>query len=54
MTVKIKAGKIVSISKSLRMDMQEEGYSSLDAKGLYMCPGLIDCASRIGLTRQVS
>ena len=44
MTVKIKKGEIVSIAKSKMVDMQEDGYSSIDANGLYMCPGLIDCA----------
>ena len=43
MTVKIKGGKIASISKATKSDMQESGYSSVDAAGLYVCPGLIDC-----------
>jgi len=45
MTIKTKGGKIVSISKSLKTDMQEEGWSSVDAEALYVCPGLIDCKS---------
>ena len=43
MTVKLKDGKIQSISKSLQTDLQEPGITSVNAKGLYMCPGLIDC-----------
>ena len=43
MTVKIKDGSISSISKSSSADMQEEGFMSINAGGLYMCPGLIDC-----------
>ncbi len=46
MTVKLKLGKIESIGKSLRTDAQEAGYTSVDAKGLYMCPGLVDCRSQ--------
>lgn len=45
MTIKLKAGKIVNISKSLKSDMQEEGWLSINAGGLYVSPGLIDCAS---------
>jgi hypothetical protein len=45
MTVKIKSGKIVSIGKSVQGDLQEEGYTSIKADGLYLCPGLIDCGS---------
>lgn len=43
MTVKIKAGKIVSIAKSQKSDLQEDGFTSVKADGLYICPGLIDC-----------
>ena len=43
MTIKLKSGKIESISKSLAADMQEEGWMSVDARGLFVCPGLIDC-----------
>jgi hypothetical protein len=43
MTVKIKGGEMVYIGKAKNTDMQESGYSSIDASGLYMCPGLIDC-----------
>ena len=43
MTVKIKDGTIASISKASSADMQEEGFMSVDAGGLFMCPGLIDC-----------
>jgi N-acyl-D-aspartate/D-glutamate deacylase len=46
MTVKIKDGKIASISKASALHMQEEGWASTNATGLYMCPGLIDCESR--------
>jgi hypothetical protein len=42
-TVKIKAGKIASISASSVGDMQEEGWISVDCKELYLSPGLIDC-----------
>jgi imidazolonepropionase-like amidohydrolase len=42
-TVKIRDGKIEEISKSSDKDLQESGWSTVDAKGLYMCPGLIDC-----------
>lgn len=45
MTVKIKAGKVVSLGKSSATDMQENGYTSVKAEGLYLCPGLIDCES---------
>lgn len=44
-TVKIESGKITSISTSQIADMQAEGWHVVDAKGLYMCPGLIDCES---------
>lgn len=43
MTVRIRAGVIQSVQKTKKADMQEAGYSTIDAKGLYMCPGLIDC-----------
>jgi imidazolonepropionase-like amidohydrolase len=43
MTVKIKGGKVVSLGKSSATDMQEDGYTSVKAEGLYLCPGLIDC-----------
>ncbi len=43
MTIRIKGGEIVSISKAKNVDMQESGYSSIDCTGLYMFPGLIDC-----------
>jgi len=43
MTVKIKGGLIVSVSKTNKADMQEVGYATIDGKGLFMCPGLIDC-----------
>jgi hypothetical protein len=45
MTVKIKNGIIESIEESNPLDMQESGWTSVDCKGLYMCPGLIDCRS---------
>jgi N-acyl-D-aspartate/D-glutamate deacylase len=44
-TVKIAKGVFVSIEKSKNVDMQEDGWVSVDARGLYMCPGLIDCES---------
>ena len=47
MTVKIKGGTISSISKSLKSDFQEAGFASVDAKGLFMCPGLIDCHTHV-------
>lgn len=43
MTVKTSKGLIISIEKTKSVDMQEEGWTSVDCKGLYMCPGLIDC-----------
>lgn len=43
MTVKISKGIIKSIEKSKPVDMQEDGWISVDCEGLYMCPGLIDC-----------
>jgi len=43
MTVKVSKGIIDSIEKSRPVDMQENGWTSVDCKGLYMCPGLIDC-----------
>jgi hypothetical protein len=45
MTVKTSKGLIISIEKTKPVDMQEEGWTSVDCKGLYMCPGLIDCES---------
>lgn len=45
MTVKISKGLIGSIEKAKPVDMQEDGWTSVDCKGLYMCPGLIDCKS---------
>ncbi|ORX37953.1 hypothetical protein BD324DRAFT_623941 [Kockovaella imperatae] len=50
MTVKIKDGNIISIAKSQTKDMQEDGYASVDASGLYMCPGLIDCHTHLTAT----
>ena len=47
MTVKISKGLILSIDKTKPVDMQEDGWTSVDCKGLYMCPGLIDCRSYI-------
>ena len=44
MTVKIKGGSVVSVSPTKLVDLQEEGWASVNAAGLYMCPGLIDCA----------
>ena len=52
MTVKISKGIIDSIEKSRPADMQEDGWSSVDCKGLYMCPGLIDC-EWLGTDRQL-
>jgi imidazolonepropionase-like amidohydrolase len=45
MTVKVAGGLFESIKKSKEIDMQEDGWVSVDARGLWMCPGLIDCAS---------
>jgi hypothetical protein len=45
MTVKTSKGLILSIDKTQAVDMQEDGWISVDCKGLYMCPGLIDCES---------
>jgi hypothetical protein len=45
MTVKTSKGLIVSIDTTKSVDMQEDGWTSVDCKGLYMCPGLIDCES---------
>jgi hypothetical protein len=45
MTVKTSKGLILSIDKTKAVDMQEDGWLSVDCKGLYMCPGLIDCES---------
>jgi hypothetical protein len=42
-TVKISAGLIQSVEKAKAVDMQEEGWTSVDCRGLFMCPGLIDC-----------
>ncbi|WVW82475.1 hypothetical protein I302_104486 [Kwoniella bestiolae CBS 10118] len=50
MTVKIKAGKIESISKSLKEHMQEPGWESVNAEGLYLSPGLIDVHTHITIT----
>jgi len=47
MTVRTSKGLILSIDKTQLVDMQEEGWTSVDCKGLYMCPGLIDCESYI-------
>ncbi|WRT64305.1 uncharacterized protein IL334_001237 [Kwoniella shivajii] len=47
MTVKIKSGKIESISKSAFAHMQEDGWESVNAEGLYLCPGLIDVHTHI-------
>ncbi|WWD17726.1 hypothetical protein CI109_102167 [Kwoniella shandongensis] len=46
-TVKIKAGKIVSIEKSQFAHMQEDGWESINAGGLYLSPGLIDVHTHI-------
>jgi hypothetical protein len=43
MTVKIKSGIFDSIKKAKPVDMQEEGWLSVDARGLWMSPGLIEC-----------
>lgn len=45
MTVKISKGYIRSIERMKPVDMQDDGWISVDCKGLYMCPGLIDCES---------
>ena len=42
-TVKIRSGLIEEIRESRKGDLQDEGWTSIDARGLYMCPGLIDC-----------
>ncbi|WVQ62023.1 uncharacterized protein L199_000156 [Kwoniella botswanensis] len=47
MTVKIKSGKIESISKSLKEHMQEDGWESINAEGLYLSPGLIDVHTHV-------
>ncbi|WVQ85098.1 hypothetical protein IAT38_007262 [Cryptococcus sp. DSM 104549] len=47
MTVKIKGGKIQSISKAAFAHMQEDGWASVNAGGLYLCPGLIDVHTHI-------
>lgn len=43
MTVRIRKGLVESVEKTKAADMQEVGYSTIDAKGLYICPGLVDC-----------
>ncbi len=43
MTVRIRKGVVESVEKTKQADMQEAGYSTINAKGLYICPGLIDC-----------
>lgn len=43
MTVRIRKGVVESVEKTKHADMQEAGYSTINAKGLYICPGLIDC-----------
>ena len=43
MTVRMKGGFIESITKVKDLDLKEEGYASMNASGMYMCPGLIDC-----------
>jgi imidazolonepropionase-like amidohydrolase len=43
MTLKIKNGEIFSVKKAKGVDMQEDGWVSVDASGLFVCPGLIDC-----------
>lgn len=43
MTVRIRKGMVESVEKTRDADMQEAGYSTIDAKGLYICPGLVDC-----------
>ncbi|BEI79851.1 hypothetical protein CcaverHIS002_0103800 [Cutaneotrichosporon cavernicola] len=50
MTVRIRKGVVESVEKTKPSDMQEAGYSTIDAKGLYMCPGLIDCHTHITAT----
>jgi hypothetical protein len=45
MTVKTSKGLILSIDKMKPVDMQDDSWISVDCKGLYMCPGLIDCES---------
>ncbi|WWC66384.1 uncharacterized protein I206_100285 [Kwoniella pini CBS 10737] len=42
MTVKLKNGKIESISKSVASHMQEKGWESINGQGLFLSPGLID------------
>lgn len=42
-TVKLQGGKFTSISKTQAQDAQAGDWIVVDAKGLYMCPGLIDC-----------
>ncbi|CAD6566169.1 MAG: hypothetical protein TREMPRED_002296 [Tremellales sp. Tagirdzhanova-0007] len=42
-TVKIRSGLIVDITDSQESDLHEEDWTCIDARGLYMCPGLIDC-----------
>lgn len=46
MTVKIKDGKISSISQTKGGDLQASEWETVDASGLFMCPGLIDCACK--------
>lgn len=45
-TVKLRDGKILSMGRSRAADAQDEGWTVVDAEGLYMCPGLIDCKKR--------
>ena len=42
-TVKIRSGFIEEIRQTQQGDLEEEGWTSIDSRGLYMCPGLIDC-----------
>ncbi|WVR06026.1 hypothetical protein IAU60_003054 [Kwoniella sp. DSM 27419] len=47
MTVKLSGGKIESIAKSSTKDLQDERYESINAQGLYLCPGLVDVHTHI-------
>jgi imidazolonepropionase-like amidohydrolase len=51
MTVKISQGLIQEIRKTStsKGDTLEEGWVRIDAGGMYLCPGLIDCEFPRGL-----
>ncbi|KAK8864561.1 hypothetical protein IAR55_001811 [Kwoniella newhampshirensis] len=47
MTVKIRKGKFESIAPTGDNDIADEKHMVVDATGLFMCPGLIDCHAHV-------